>query len=296
MLNGMLLQKGNCTYSIEKIIGQGSWGKVFEVTLMQRSSKKQRLAVKVLDCGNQYAETNAKRELSLLKSLHSCEFICNLFDHFYLKQMRFLILQYLPYCLGRLLVDQTVTLRELPVCMQILGGLSAIHRIDCVHRDIKPENIMMDEHCRVKLIDFGLTRSLNKNMTPQMCTLAYRAPEVLLEDAYGLPADVWAFALVLYETIAKKKLFSETTERKLLEEQSRLFNQRKIQLHTLKSTDHPRLEINLSADLRVMDVIIGCLHINPDKRYSIQNMDEKFHDIDIYTWNTACFVRHRKRK
>ena len=46
------------------------------------------------------------------------------------------------------------------ILYNLLCSLNFIHSANIIHRDIKPANILLDEHCNVKLCDFGLARSL----------------------------------------------------------------------------------------------------------------------------------------
>ena len=49
-----------------------------------------------------------------------------------------------------------------------------------IHRDLKPSNIAINERCEVKILDFGLARQTDSEMTGYVATRWYRAPEIML--------------------------------------------------------------------------------------------------------------------
>ena len=68
-----------------------------------------------------------------------------------------------------------------------------------MHRDLKPSNCMVNSNCDLKLIDFGMARSVsefvsefNNEMTVYCTTRYYRAPENVLTSKYSSKIDVWS--------------------------------------------------------------------------------------------------------
>lgn len=107
---------------------------------------------------------------------------------------------------------------------QLLCGLNYIHTSAIVHRDIKPSNIVVDEGLNLKIIDFGLARSVkstsremtdftqtNRDLTTYVQARAYRAPELLWllnEDViYDTSIDIWSFGLILMELLLAYPIF-----------------------------------------------------------------------------------------
>lgn len=56
-----------------------------------------------------------------------------------------------------------------------------MHSAGLIHRDLKPANIGVNEDCELKLLDFGLARQKNEEMTGYVATRWYRAPEILFQ-------------------------------------------------------------------------------------------------------------------
>ena len=97
---------------------------------------------------------------------------------------------------------------------QILRGLKAIHAAGVMHRDLKPANILITtSNCDLKICDFGLARgdhkddSKSKKLTEYVTTRWYRAPEVLMMNAYSTALDMWAVGCILAEILSRKPLF-----------------------------------------------------------------------------------------
>jgi tRNA A-37 threonylcarbamoyl transferase component Bud32 len=105
--------------------------------------------------------------------------------------------------------------------VQYLGGvlsaaLAHVHSRGVVHRDVKPSNILLDEQGMPHLGDFGialLAGSARLTRTDELIgTPAYLAPEQVLGEEIGPPADVYALGLVLLECLTGQIEYSGGTE------------------------------------------------------------------------------------
>lgn len=92
---------------------------------------------------------------------------------------------------------------------QMLCGIKHLHSAGIIHRDLKPSNIVVDKHCTLKILDFGLARSRqsNLNMTPYVVTRYYRSPEVVLGMRYEPNVDIWSVGCIMGEIIRGRVVF-----------------------------------------------------------------------------------------
>ncbi|VDM43373.1 unnamed protein product [Toxocara canis] len=91
---------------------------------------------------------------------------------------------------------------------QILRGLKYIHSAGLIHRDLKPSNIAVNEDCELKILDFGLARQTDNEMTGYVATRWYRAPEIMLNWMhYTQTVDIWSVGCIMAELITGRTLF-----------------------------------------------------------------------------------------
>jgi len=126
----------------------------------------------------------------------------------------------MEWCEGRLLrkiLDETGSLpheRAIRIAVEVLDALDYIHSNGVVHRDLKPENIMVDDHDKIKLIDFGIAgdsgarRLTYANFTQTLGTPNYIAPEQVKGKRGDGRTDIFAMGVILYEMLSGKLPFS----------------------------------------------------------------------------------------
>jgi len=87
-------------------------------------------------------------------------------------------------------------------------ALRYLHRRDVLHRDLKPDNILVLQDGTIKLMDFGLAMMHEQiSEGESVGTLPYMPPEIFRNEPYTRPSDLYAMALVAYETISGRYPF-----------------------------------------------------------------------------------------
>ena len=87
-------------------------------------------------------------------------------------------------------------------------GLKYLHDRRIVHRDIKSENILLSDAsstCKVPVItDFGYSMQLKEDeKCSKLCgSRKYIAPEILEQQGYSFPVDIWGFGVLLYSLVS----------------------------------------------------------------------------------------------
>ncbi|XP_033135699.1 serine/threonine-protein kinase STY8 isoform X2 [Brassica rapa] len=91
----------------------------------------------------------------------------------------------------------------LKVALDVAKGMCYLHQNNIIHRDLKTANLLMDEHGLVKVADFGVARVQIESgvMTAETGTYRWMAPEVIEHKPYSHKADVFSYAIVLWELL-----------------------------------------------------------------------------------------------
>ena len=156
--------------------------------------------------------------------------------------------------------------RTLDIAVQIADGLAAAHAAGIAHRDLKPENIMITPQGQVKILDFGLAKSINRAAAPAdvtrtialtevgsiVGTVAYMSPEQASGDSQlDGRSDQFSLGLIIQELITGKKAFERPTAAETMT--------------AIIREDAAPLPSALAAPLRWS--ITRCLSKEPDQRY-----------------------------
>ncbi|KAK2661392.1 hypothetical protein Ddye_007925 [Dipteronia dyeriana] len=207
--------KQTISYMAERIVGQGSFGVVFQAKCLETGET---VAIKKVLQDKRYKN----RELQTMRlldhpnvvALKHCFFSTTEKDELYLN----LVLEYVPETVHRVIKHFNKLNQRMPMiyvklyAYQIFRSLSYIHRtIGVCHRDIKPQNLLVNPHThQVKLCDFGSAKVLVKGEPniSYICSRYYRAPELIFgATEYTTAIDIWSAGCVVAELMHGKPLF-----------------------------------------------------------------------------------------
>ncbi|CAH0479741.1 unnamed protein product [Peronospora belbahrii] len=202
-------------YSAERIIGNGSFGVVFQATVEETGEI---VAIKKVLQDKRFKN----RELQIMRQLHHVNivqlkhcFYCNgeKPDELYLN----LVLEYIPDTVYGIARQLQKAKQYMPIVLvklyiyQICRSLAYIHSTGICHRDIKPQNLLLDPTSHVvKLCDFGSAKVLQKNEpnVSYICSRYYRAPELIFGATdYTTAIDIWSLGCVCAELLLGQPLF-----------------------------------------------------------------------------------------
>ncbi|XP_061577391.1 mitogen-activated protein kinase 12 [Cololabis saira] len=194
-------------------VGTGAYGTVCSA-LDSRTGVKAAIKKLYRPFQSEIFAKRAYRELKLLKHMKH-ENVIGLLDVFTadLSLDRFhdfyLVMPFMGTDLGKLMKLQKLSEEKIQyLTYQMLKGLKYIHSAGIIHRDLKPGNLAIDQNCELKILDFGLARQADSEMTGYVVTRWYRAPEVILSWMhYTQTVDIWSVGCIMAEMIQAKPLF-----------------------------------------------------------------------------------------
>ncbi len=148
------------------------------------------------------------------------------------------------------------------LALQICSGLKEAHAQGIVHRDLKPENVMIDTSGNLKIMDFGIARSMEavtRHTGAMVGTPAYMAPEQVSGSPVDYRTDIYSLGLMLYEMFTGKPAF--TAENAIA-----------VALKQMREAPPPPHDIDPSIPAHIERAILKCLEKSPDNRF--QNVAE----------------------
>jgi len=205
------------SYTNCKVIGNGSFGIVFQARLLDEPTNGEIAIKKVLQ-----DKRFKNRELQIMR-LVSHPNVVDLKAFFYSNGDKKdevylnLVLEYVPETVYRASrhyakLKQPMPMLQIKLYMyQLLRSLMYIHSVGICHRDIKPQNLLLNPATGVlKLCDFGSAKILvaGEPNVSYICSRYYRAPELIFGATnYTTNIDIWSTGCVMAELMLGQPLF-----------------------------------------------------------------------------------------
>uniref|UniRef100_A0AAY4DPH7 Ribosomal protein S6 kinase n=1 Tax=Denticeps clupeoides TaxID=299321 RepID=A0AAY4DPH7_9TELE len=195
-------------FELRKVLGQGSFGKVFLVKKLTGPDAGQLYAMKVLKKATLKVRdrVRTKMERDILVEVNH-PFIVRLHYAFQTEGKLYLILDFLRGgdLFTRLSKEVMFTEQDVMFYLAELAlALDHLHQLGIIYRDLKPENILLDEDGHIKLTDFGLSKESidHENKAYSFCgTVEYMAPEVVNRRGHTHSADWWSYGVLMFEML-----------------------------------------------------------------------------------------------
>ena len=217
-------------YRIVSCLGEGGMGTVY---LAEDLRLNRKVALKFLS-SDFISDTWAKRQLireAQAVAMLDHPNICAVYGFEEIGDHSFIVMQHIE---GATLADliRKDTLKNsqiVPLAQQIASALGNAHARGIIHRDIKPKNIMVTRGGQVKVLDFGLAKTMPKNLEDAtesisqlsrdgllVGTVAYMSPEQLRGERLDYRSDVFSLGTVLYEMAARKNPHAHDTNAEII--------------------------------------------------------------------------------
>ncbi len=217
-------------WTIVRLIGEGSFGKVYEI-VRNNFDIEERCALKVISIPSSKVELQSAkndgmdkdgateyfkglveefvREIAVMSKLKGNVNAVGYEDYAVVEHkdsfgwnilIRMELLTDLPSVIRRNGFTQRDVLK---LAIDLCSALEICHKQKIIHRDIKPDNIFIDQFGNFKLGDFGVARTIEKASSglSKKGTYTYMAPEVYKSEKYGFDVDLYSLGIVMYRLL-----------------------------------------------------------------------------------------------
>jgi serine/threonine protein kinase/Flp pilus assembly protein TadD len=275
-------------YQIIEELGKGGMGKVYKAN---DTDIKEKVAIKLIKpeiSNDKKTIERFQNELKFARKIRHKN-VCQMYDLNKEEGTYYITMEYVSgedlksfiRRSGQLAIGTTIR-----VAKQVCEGLSEAHKLGVVHRDLKPSNIMIDKEGNVRIMDFGIARSLRaKGITGSgvmIGTPEYMSPEQVDGKEADQRADIYSLGVILYEMVTGKVPFEGDTA----------FS---IGVKQKSEIPRPPKEINEQIPDDLNRVILKCMEKEKENRYQgVSELHSELMSIEKGIPTTERVIPERK--
>jgi serine/threonine protein kinase/Tfp pilus assembly protein PilF len=257
------LEKGSLfaeRYIILEELGKGGMGEVFKVMDQKLNEEMALKLLKPEIAADRDTIERFKNELKLARKIAHRN-VCKMHDFHEEKDTPFITMEYVEgEDLKSFIRKKEKATKEetIAIAKEVGEGLVEAHRIGVVHRDLKPQNVMINKESDVKIMDFGIARSIEApGVTATgviIGTPDYISPEQAEGEGTDERSDIYSLGVILYEMTTGQLPFQGDTAFSIaLKHKSQL------------PQDPRKLNPDISDDLSRL--ILICMEKDKERRY-----------------------------
>ena len=258
-------------YHIIEELGRGGMGRVYKVF---DKEIKEKMALKLLRpeiAADEKMIERFRNELKFARKI-THKNICRLYDFNRDEETSYITMEYVSgedlkssvTRMGLLSAGKTIFLAK-----QICEGLAEAHKLGVVHRDLKPQNIMIDRGGNIRIMDFGIARSVQaKGVTAtgvMIGTPEYMSPEQVEGKDVDQRADIYSLGVILFELLTGTVPFEGDTPITVAIK------------HLKEDVPEPKT-LNATVPDDMNKVVLKCLEKDRTKRYT--SVEELLSELD----------------
>jgi len=247
-------------YQIIEELGKGGMGRVYKANDKEVHTKIALKLIKPEIASDQKIIERFRNELKIARDI-SHKNVCRMYDLNKEKGSYYITMEYVSgedlksfvHRSGQLTIGTAVK-----IARHICDGLSEAHKLGVIHRDLKSNNIMIDREGNVRIMDFGIARSLSgKGITGagvMIGTPEYMSPEQAEGKGVDQRSDIYSLGVILYEMVTGRMPFEGETPLGI------------AMKHKSEPPKNPN-ELNSQIPEELSQVILKCLEKDKEKRY-----------------------------